>query len=168
MSKGLTGNDTFIDEQLADFTDQVMVDQAGEITAPDDEDTLRELQTIVLDIHRSVPQVTIDQELSDRIHRNLIQAWQKEIHHKETLITRITDIFSLRQTGWQSATQRRRRAAIQIALAVVIVLVVLIPLTQTQESLPGTAFGDTGLTAAIIILLIIGSISAWFWWRRGK
>lgn len=168
MSKGLTGNNTFIDEQLAEFTDHVIADQAGEITAPDDEDMLHELQTVVLDIHRSIPQVTIDQELADRIHRNLIQAWQKETHHKETLITLITDIFSLRQTGWQSTTQRRRRVAIQIALAVVIILAFLIPLMQTQEPLTGTAIGDTGLTVAIIIVLIIGSISAWFWWRRGK
>jgi membrane-associated HD superfamily phosphohydrolase len=168
MSKGLTSNDKFIDEQLADFTDQVMANQAREISAPDDEDMLRELQSIVLEISQSVSQVTTDQEITERIQRNLIQTWQQETNRKETVITRITNLLSPRQTGWQSASQRRRRVAVQFALAVVIVLAFLIPLTQTQEPLSGAAMGNTGLAVVILILLIAGSVTAWYWWRRKK
>jgi hypothetical protein len=168
MSKGLTSNDKLIDEKLADFTDQVTANRVKEISTLTDEDMLRELQTVVLEIHRSVPQVTIDQELAKRIHQNLIQIWQKEASRKETLLTRITDFLSPRQIGWQSASQRRQRVAVQIALAVVIILAFLIPLIQTQDSLPGVALGNAGLAAVVLILLIAGSVTAWYWWRRKK
>lgn len=168
MSKGLGNDNNIIDKQLADFTDQVILNQTSKITASEDENLLRELQSIVLEIHGSVTQDTIDQEVAQRIHQNLIQVWQKEVHRKETFLTQIGSIFSLRQTGWQSTSQRRRRVAVQIALAVVILLALLIPLIQTQDSLPGVAIGKGGLAAVILILLIAGSVTAWYWWRRKK
>ncbi len=168
MSKGLANSDNLIDKQLTDFTDQVMMNQASEITASEDENMLRELQTVVLEIRQSVSQVTIDQEVAERIYQNLIQVWQNKISRKENFITHIAGIFSLRQAGWQSTSQRRRRVAVQIALAVVIILAFLIPLIQTQDSLPGVAFGNAGLASAVLILLIAGLVTAWYWWRRKK
>ncbi len=168
MSKGLANNDKLIDKQLTDFTDQVMMNQASEITASEDEHMLQELQTVVLEIRHSVSQVTIDQEVAERIYQNLIQVWQNEISRKENFITQIASIFSLRQAGWQSTSQRRRRVAVQIALAVVIILAFLIPLIQTQDSLPGVALGNAGLASVVLILLIAGSVTAWYWWRRKK
>jgi LPXTG-motif cell wall-anchored protein len=83
-------------------------------------------------------------------------------------LSRIKHILSPQQTGWQSTSQRRRKFAGQIALAAIIVLAVLIPLAQSQGVLQGAATGETGTAIIIFLLLAVGSLTAWFLWRRKK
>jgi hypothetical protein len=171
MSKDLINDDRHLDDQLAEFADQVIDHQAREISTPEDAGFLRELQSIVLEIHNSVSPVSPDDKAAKRIHQNLIKTWRQDMgkgDQKETFTDRLTKIFSPGWTSWQSTSQRRRRVAVQIAFAVVIILAFMIPLTQTQEQLPGAATGETGLTAVIFILLIAGSLTVWYLWRRKK
>jgi len=171
MAKGLASDERNLDDQLADFTDRVIAGQASQPSAPETSGFLSGLQEVVLEIHRSVSHKPPHQELTSRIQRNLLNAWREELEQsasQQNLFSRITRIFSSPHTGWQSASVRRRRMAGRIALATIIVLAILIPLAQSQGVLPGAATGETGTAIVIILLLAVGSLTAWILWDRKK
>lgn len=171
MPKNIASEESYINDQLAEFADKVIEGEEFQRLTSEDSANLSGLQEAILEIHRSVSHIKPDQKLADRTRRKLVRVWREEIEKgdkKENLLERIAGIFSPRQTGWQSNTQRRRRLASQIALAVIVVMAILIPLTQSQGSLPGAATGSSGWATVIFILVIAGSITAWYLWSRKK
>jgi hypothetical protein len=171
MPKDIASEESYINDQLAEFADRVIEGEEFQRLTSEESAIMSDLQTVILEVHRSVSHVSPDQKVADRMHRNLVKVWRKEIgkrDDKENLLDRIARIFSPRQTGWQSTAQRRRRLTSQVALAVIIAMVFLIPLTQSQGSLPGAATGGSGWATIIFILVIASSITAWYLWRRKK
>jgi hypothetical protein len=171
MAKGLASDERNLNDQLADFTDRVMAGQAFQPSPPETPGILSDLQEVVLEIHRSVSHKAPHQELTGRLQRTLLNVWREELEQsasKQNLFSRITRIFSSPHTGWQSTSVRRRRLAGQIALATIIVLAILIPLAQSQGVLPGAATGETGTGIIIILLLTVGSLTAWILRDRKK
>jgi hypothetical protein len=171
MAKGLASDERNLNDQLADFTDRVITGQASQPSTPETPGILSGLQEVVLEIHRSVSHEPPQQELTARIQRNLLNVWREGLEQsapKQSPFSRITRIFSSPNAGWQSASRRRRRLAGRIALAAIVVLAILIPLVRSQGVLPGAATGETGTAIIIILLLAVGSLTAWFLRDRKK
>jgi hypothetical protein len=171
MPKDIASDERYINDQLAEFADKVIEGEEFQRLTSEDSTILSGLQEVILEVHRSVSHTSPDKKLAVRMHGNLVKVWREEMEKgdiKENLLDRIVGIFSPRQTGWQSTTQRRRRLASQVALAVIIAMVFLIPFTQSQGSLPGAATGSSGVATVIFILIIAGSITAWYLWSRKK
>ncbi|MGD8457476.1 MAG: hypothetical protein PVF83_13925 [Anaerolineales bacterium] len=169
MAKRLTNDEKNLDDQLAQFTDQVISGQATQPSAPDTAGDLLALQKVILEIHRSTSQQAPDGKLTAKLQRNLLKAWRQEMERDASgtnLFSRITRFFSPRSSGWQSTAQRRRRLAGQIALAAIVVLAIFIPLAQSQGPLSGAATGETGIAILFLVLIAAGSLVAWFLWGR--
>jgi len=163
MPKKSANDDSYINNRLATFADQVIDDKGFEISS-DDPSILRDLQKVVVEIHQSVSLEAPESQFTKRLQRRLIKVWQEE--KQKNFFTRISEIFSPGEKEWRSTSHRQRKLAGQLALATMITLIIMVPLVQSTDILSGTSLGKNGLTILAFILVIGGSISAWYFWRR--
>jgi len=139
-----------LDQELADFTDEVLSGVQPETqTMLSENPELRGLQQTVLRFKRAFgTRQTPDEALARRIQANLVAAWRKEPELQPE---------PWWQRWWRGITPRPTRRGWGPMVALVVVLLVImatslvVPFSPTSPG-PGAAGGWAGLVPAMLIL----------------
>lgn len=151
MNKPQNNNRT-VEDQLADFTDQILEGTAEEGTGPFTPDPeLRALQQTALRLKNAVPKDGPSEAVIQRMRQNIVMQWnQQENRASEPFWKRFLPARKPQGQKWQSQHSRRRQN-IRISLAaVVLLLLVSIPLLYKDTPVQPAASGQN-LNAGLFI-----------------
>ena len=162
-----------LDEHLAAFADQVL---AGSVTDQDpvlsDQPGMRLLQSTVLHLHRSLPDLTISEAMSRRMRSRLAAHWAKEGPKPQTasLWARLRAWLLPERQGWQSSRALQRAWALRtVAVALVVILAVVVVFSPTLgDGLTGTAGLEGGSAPLAILAVFVVGVAAWWWISRRR
>lgn len=145
------------DDQLADFTDQVLEGTMKTASSLDQE--LLSLEETVLRLNRSFPPASLDDTSKKQMLVRLkARVKREEKMEKPSFWKRWFDIQSNPQVGM-----------ILAAVAVLVLMVIGIPaLTSTDGSLSGTAVNPSGGNVGLIAAGLIGVLLLVYWFARKK
>lgn len=146
-----------LDEQLADFTDEVLSGVQPETqTMFSENQELRDLQETVLSFKRAFgTRQTPDEALARRVKTNLIAAWRNQPElQPEPWWRRWTRGITLgpARRGWSPLY------ALVVVMIVILATSLLVPLSPAPSGgggLPGAAGGWAGLIPAMLILGVL-------------
>lgn len=154
-----------LDDQLAEFTDQLLAMEAGQepnIHAQDPE--LVELQETVILLREAIGGKLPEKQTANRIRANLIVQWNilglgKEDRQKDSWIEK------LRQRFRAIPPPKPRNAALSLVAAAIILAIFVVLLTP---ELDGDLVGTSGMaelpTWAPIVAVLVLLILALVWW----
>jgi hypothetical protein len=143
-----------LDQQLADFTDEVLSGVQPETqTMLSENQELRPLQETVLRFQRAFgTRQTPNEALARRVQANLIAAWRNQPElQPEPWWRRWSRGISLpaARRGWAPVS------ALVVVLIVVLATSLLVPASPSGGGLPGAAGGWAGVIPALLILGIV-------------
>jgi hypothetical protein len=151
MNKPQNNNRT-VEDQLADFTDQILARTAEEGTdplAPDPE--LRALQQTALRLKNAVPKDGPSEAVIYRMRQNIVmQREQQETKASEPFWQSFLSARKPSGRKWQSQHSRRRQNLRISLAAVVLLLIVSIPLMYKDTPVQPAASGQS-LNASLLI-----------------
>jgi hypothetical protein len=151
MNKPQNNNRT-VEDQLADFTDQILAGTAEEGTdplAPDPE--LRALQQTALRLKNAVPKDGPSEAVIYRMRQNIVmQREQQETKASEPFWQSFLSARKPSGRKWQSQHSRRRQNLRISLAAVVLLLIVSIPLMYKDTPVQPAASGQS-LNASLLI-----------------
>lgn len=163
-----------LDNQLADFTDMLLNQNAGsEIEVESHNQELLELQKTVLRLAHAFEDEAINETVTRRIKSGLLAEWPNTIRGKTKKRTQQPwweRIFS----GFPSRKSFRNRRAYGLAyatLAAILIFVVLsifFPEFVTGNHLTGTALGEGIPLQALLTLgiIVVGLVVYWLFQRK--
>jgi hypothetical protein len=165
--------DRRLDDQLANFTDQLLSHESGDKPQPSIQDeTLEKLQKTVIQLKRAGEEVPKpDSEFAARLRIVLLEEWQKmesrrktepvkRVHFLQSLSEQFKNLFSVRPT---------QTLFLRFGMVVVGVLVLLLFIfpVDTPEVTGSAGLGSLGWPVIVLIgILCIGII--WFLRRKDK
>ena len=162
MNKMLPQEPLDADEQLAEFTNQVLAGgfnvEKDKIKTGTDLDALKE--TIIrLKTAFGADEFTVEE--STRMHKQIlarpsVSSWKKWLQN-----------IGFNQTEWRS-TRKRQNAVLAVSLfAILIIILIGVPFfLSNTSSLPASAGLQPQGIIAVIILGILAIISVWLWLRH--
>lgn len=155
-------DDQVLTDKIIIFTDDVM--DGKDIHLDTDNDSLRQLQEIVVRLERVGEGLNPSAAMAARMRRKLQNAWvDEQARSSQSWLERL---FRPKQ-GWQSKAKRRNQVFTQVAVAVVILMIVVGPLlTGGDGGLQGTANGNTNYLPLVIFGFVATII--YFVWRERK
>ena len=160
MNKPQNNNRT-VEDQLADFTDQILAGTAEEGTDPFTPDPeLRALQQTALRLKNAVPKDGPSEAVIFRMRQNIVmQREQQETKASESFWQRFLSARKPSGRKWQSQHSRRRQNLRISLAAVVLLLFVSIPLLYKDTPVQPAASGQS-LNASLLIafggLILLG------------
>jgi ferric-dicitrate binding protein FerR (iron transport regulator) len=135
-------DDKQLDDQLADFVDELMDGQEPPLAEDDD---LRELERKTSMIWETFGDEEPDQAMSQRIWENLELEWQEKHQQKDTPIIP----FGRRFRSYTSALAAAAAVAVLIFAALFIV-------GNGEADIPGSALGAGNVVLPVVLLALLG------------
>lgn len=161
-------NDRTIEDQLANFTDQILEGTAEGGTDPFTPDPeLRALQQTILRLKNALPKDGPGEAVIHRMRQNIVMKWeQQEIKTSEPYWKRFLSARKPSGQKWQSQ-HRRRRQSLAISLAtMVLLLVVSIPLMDKAGSVQPAASGQNLNASLFIAFAVLILLAVWLFRRK--
>ena len=169
MTDHATSEDRYMDDQLAEFADQVISSKAPEDIPTSEDADMRNLQNTIIKIQENVVEGGPDARMASRIKANVLKEFAKEFGgatQKETAQNWLSRLISPREKSWQSTSSRNKGLVLRIAAVAAAVILAMIPFATVPEGdLPAAAIGDIGLIPVFLIVLAAGVIT-YFIFRR--
>jgi hypothetical protein len=161
-------NDRTVEDQLADFTDQILEGTADEDRNPLTPDPeLRALQQTALRLKNALPVEEPSEAVIHRMRQNIVMQWKQEKNKtSEPFWKSFLSARKLPGQKWQSQHSRRRQNLRISLAAVVLLLLVSIPLINKAGSVQPAASGqnlNAGLFIAFGGLILL---ALWFYRRK--
>lgn len=172
MTDNLTPESRQQDDELAEFTDQVLSgDMPESLDAATQDQELLELQRVVVHVRQAFGADRPDEAMAERIRSNLVKEWNRIGPGPGVRMDTVSPLDRLsRGLGLHRLTRGQAYAfSLLVVIVVVGVLVALLsPDTSTGPSLPGAAQGESGLLPLVLVLGI--ALAGILWWliRRGQ
>jgi hypothetical protein len=169
MNKMLPQEPFDADEQLAEFTNQVLAGEKNvekdKIKTGTDLDALKET---IIRLKTAFGEDELTVEESTRMHKQILARYQKS--QKEPRVSswkKWLQNIGFNQTGWRS-TRKRQNAILAVSLfAIIIIILIGMPFfLSNTSSLPASAGLQPQGIIAVIILGILAIISVWLWLRH--
>ena len=163
MTNQNTQKNRQLDDQLAEFTDQLL-DQKIPLDLPEmdsQEQTLLELKETVARLAIAFGDETIDEAAAQRIESNLKREWQKMGATESKVKPRQPwwQGISAKLSQWKPARNQKRAYTLALAslttIVIVVSLSVFFPEIMNDPNLPGTALGESFPFPALIIFAVI-------------
>jgi hypothetical protein len=167
MNKPQNNNRT-VEDQLADFTDQILEGTAEEGTGPFTPDPeLRTLQQTALRLKNAVPKDGPSEAVIQRMRQNIVMQWnQQENKASEPFWKRFLPARKPSGQKWQSQHSRRRKTLTIYLAAAVLLLFVSIPLMNKAGSVQPAASGQNLNASLFIALGGLILLALWFFRRK--
>ena len=172
MTDNFTPESRQQDDELAEFTDQVLSEDMPEsLDAVTQDQELLELQRIVVHMRQAFGADQPDEAMAERIRTNLVREWNRLGPGPGVRMDTVSPLDRLsRGLSIRRLTRGQAYAfSLLVMMVVVGVLVVLLsPDTSTGPTLPGAAQGESGLLPVVLVLGI--ALAGVLWWliRRGR
>src|SRR5574341_245317 len=158
----------YLDDALADFTDQLMREAASNDLGQETGE-LSDLQATTQRIKGVFDASRPDREAAQRIHTNLAQEW-KRLHSSKaepSAWQRLWQRTALSQSYWLSSRRQRRAYAFSLAGLAVAILVAALVLQVGGVTLPGAVPNDAPLVIIGVVAIVgLGVLSWWLLRRR--
>ena len=163
MTENLTPNEHDRDDDLAEFTNQLLSGESSNVMDKNtEEQEMRDLQDTVISMQRAFGQEEPDEALAARIRDALVAEWRRSGSD-----ARPANWFA--RLFWRNAASGRRRIN-RLALAAATVLVVILGLVLSPSgqsgSLPGTALQGNPTVAIVFLGFVLGGVLWWAIRRR--
>jgi hypothetical protein len=160
-------DDLTLEELLAAYAEQIAnsPDPAGVPQA--DQPGLKQLQEIVLQLNRAVPD-SPPPDQAEQIKAEVLKAYQKDFQRKPSILEKLRESLNHPvEKGYQSVTKRRQLAALRITAAAVLVIIaafaILPSLGITGGTMVGTATGKSETWTIIGSILLLAGFGLWWW-----
>jgi hypothetical protein len=168
-------DDRLLDEQLAEYTDQLLGASAPEQEpelSPDGE--LRALQETVRQVAHIVGADAPDAAMAERIRSNLKAYWQRTLTPparaplaRMSFWQRVRQVLFPGSAGWRSSRRGQQVLALRFALAAAVVLMAALFITPSiGTALTSAAGGSDGWIIAALVLGGATLVLGWFVRRR--
>lgn len=169
MTDQPTSEDRYMDDQLAEFADQVISSQSPENVPTSEDENMRDLENTIVKIQGNVVEGGPDARMASRIKANVLREFAEEFGGAEERVESqgwLSRLFPKRKKSWQSAASRNRGMALRIAAVAVAIILILIPFANLpQGDLAGAAIGDISLIPVLLIVVAAGVVT-YFLFRR--
>lgn len=154
-----------LDDQLAEFTNQVMAGVSVEVTAaghsPQDRE-VQELEKVVMRVNKAFRADELDGELAGRIHARLAAEWKKRATTARGAGMRRTDWhrFLTERIRWRPfAGQPRRALAFVFVAALAALFLMITPLISPQRPrVRGAIATEMDFSTTLLIGIIVAGI----------
>lgn len=149
------------DEQLAQFTDQLLDGEATDMaTITTDNQELRDLQTTVVQMQSAFGREEPSEVMASRIRSTLIAEWQKANSSPRRR-------WLTQRPFWNTASGRRRtsRLAFTATVLATVVLALVLGMPENSDTLPGAALGNPIVTI-VFLGIVLGGVLWWAIRRR--
>lgn len=157
----------YLDDALADFTDQLMRGESNDLGQETGE--LSNLQATTRHIKSVFDASRPDGEAAQRIHTNLAQEW-KRLYSSQAEPSgwqRLWRRAAPSQNHWLSSRRQRRAYAFSLAGLAIAILIAALVLQVGGVSLPGAAPDDAPLAIIGVVAIVgLGALSWWLLRRR--
>jgi len=161
MTANANSNSQQLDDQLAEFVDRLLEDEASqglEMQVQDQE--LLELFDTAMRIKRAFGDEGLDRSTALRIKAKLVSEWRRCGYSRKR--NSIWQRFFSRRTGWKSATGRQRKYGVIFAVAIILFLIIAYPLiTSAGPNLTGAADGQINLVPILLVFVLGVGIAYW-------
>jgi len=156
-----------LDQQLANFTDEVLSDAQLETQAMMAQNQeLRALQEIVLRLKRAFGTRQPDEAMANRVRSNLIAAWRQQ--QSDPQRDAWWQRWYRRIAGGQTGRVWRPIYALAVVIVVILATTLLFPASPAPGGgLPGAAGGLAGFIPALLILGVV-LVVVYIWLTRRK
>ena len=165
MNKSQNNNIT-IDNQLANFTDDILNKQTVNIDEPpfDSDSELRALEQTALRLKNAFQEDEPSETVIQRMRENVIAQWQREKIKESQSFWK--NLMPSRQE-WRSQYSRRRWS-IAISFALLITLMLISILLSNEINLVQPAANGQNLGTGFLVVLVGGLVLLTVWFFRRK
>lgn len=156
-----------LDDQIADFVDRILEDDALQSTDADLQDQeLLELQKIALRLKGSFGPAKIDNDMMQRIQAKLRSEWpNNEFSPERGFFWR--RLFDFHRPAWRAGGGPKRAYGLGFAAVVLaFIIIVYTSISISPPDLVGTAGGQNSLLPIFIFLGIVAIVAIWLLLRR--
>lgn len=160
-------NDKTDEEELADFADQVLSENAEadqDPSAPDPE--MRALQQTVLRLKKALPEDGPSDAAVFRMRQNIVRQWKQQENQPSSSWKRSLSLHKLFGLRWESQDRRRRKTMVVYLGTALLLLLVSFPFLYDEPSLQPAASGhhwNASIFFAVSGLILLG---LWFFRRK--
>ena len=163
MTDHSSSEDRNMDDQLAEFADQVISGQSPEDISTTEDAEMWDLQNTIIKIQENVLESGPDERMASRIKANVLKEYAKEFGgavQKDKSPNWLSRLINPREKNWQASASRNRGLVLRIAAVAAAVILALIPFANIpQGDLQGAAVGEIGLIPIFLIVVAAGVIT---------